>query len=247
MEASEKRVFVEMLTELFASYGKPLPEGGILKAWWSNLEQFPLRVVAAAFAAYKDENGEFAPVPAGIAKRCKLLDGRPTDDEAWAIALTSADERNTVVWTSETAEAFAACSPILDGGDEVGARMAFKDTYNRLVGAARVMNKPVEWMASLGWDAEKREEVVRKAQTAGLLPAPTVNALLPAPDTAADDAQSTSNRERVQALLAGIQDGWNKAAERRNAEIQAERDAEAQKKREIAARVAAYQSDRERT
>jgi hypothetical protein len=243
MQPTEKKQFVEMLTDTLASYAKPLPEGALLAAWWRDLELFPLRIVAMAFSEYRAENGEFPPVPAGIAKRCKLMDGRPGAEEAWAIALTSRDEADTVVWTTETAEAFAICSPIFP--DEVGARMAFKEAYNRLVAAARLAGKPSAWSVSLGWDVQKREAVIERAHVAGLLAAPVVHALLPnySGATTAPGAECPEGLKKVKEALAQIQDGWAKAAENRAAEVAAEREAEAARKAEIAGQVAAYQQN----
>ena len=243
MQAAEKRQFIGMLPETLASYGKPLPEGAILGAWWSNLEPFPLNVVDRAFSDYRAESGEFAPVPAGIAKRCRSMDGRPSDDEAWAIALTSRDEADTVVWTTETAEAFGICSPVLNMGDEVGARMAFKDAYNRLVANARSAGQPAAWNASLGWDAKKREAAISRAHVAGLLAAPAVHALLPNYSDQTIGEESPSGLKMVKDALADLRDGWARAAELRAAEAEAEREAEARRKAEIAAQVEAYQAN----
>lgn len=239
MQTADKRAFLDMLTDTMAAYGKPAPEGAQLKAWWSTLEPFPLPAVALAFTAYRDEQGEFAPVPAGIAKRCKLLDGRPTADEAWAIALTSRDEADTVVWTTEAAEAFAICTPILNMGDEVGARMAFKDAYNRLVMLARASCQPAKWDVSLGWDKTKREAALERAQVAGLLPAPEVVARI-GYQRAAEPCPA--GLKRVKEELARLQDGWAAAAAKREAERIAEQEAVEQRKRVIAEQVAEHQT-----
>ncbi|MCZ3122564.1 hypothetical protein NYZ23_19850, partial [Acinetobacter baumannii] len=79
------------------------------------------------------------------------------------LALTSRHEAATVVWTIETAQAFAICRPVLETGDEVGARMAFKDAYNRLVLAARRSGQLPQWQASLGWDMAQREAILKRA------------------------------------------------------------------------------------
>lgn len=244
MEAqTEKGIFLQMLARTMGMYSKPLPEASMVAVWWDSLSVFPLRTVAAAFKSYCDENGEFAPVPAGIVKRCKLMDGRPTDDEAWAIALASRSEEDTIVWTSEIAQAFSICQPVLQTGDEVGARMAFKDAYNRLVSTARIEGKAAEWSVSLGWDAKKREAAITKAQLAGLLSMRTTQALLPNYVSSSSDEHSAKGMKRVKDELAKLQNAWEFAAERRAAEIQAQRDAEAARKREIAEQVANYESN----
>lgn len=239
MENSQKPEFVKMLTEVLASYGKPLPTGDMLTAWWANVQPFPLRAVEIAFQGYLAENGEFAPLPAGIAKRCKLMDGRPNSEEAWAIALQSQDEANTVVWTEEIAQAFSICQTVLDMGDEVGARMAFKEAYARIIAEARSTHKPAKWVASLGWDADKRVAVLQNASVAGLLPAPTVTALLPAPvDAVVDDDVARSQISKIKEMMA-------EASAARNAEAglawQREHAQTTDAKRRIAEMAANYQ------
>jgi hypothetical protein len=51
----------------------------------------------------------------------------------------------------------------LDGGDKIGARMAFIDAYQRFVGQAREDAKPVNWHVSVGFDANRRIQAVTKA------------------------------------------------------------------------------------
>lgn len=239
MENNQKMQFGEILKDALGAYGKPLSaDASILAAWWNRLQPYPLRVVQAAFQSYCDENGEFAPVPAGIAKRCKLMDGRPADDEAWAIALTSQDEADTVVWTSETAEAFALCLPVLREGDEVGARMAFKATYNRLVTEARLNSIPAKWSASLGWDMRKRESALTRASSTGLLSAPAVAALLPPPAAAPqNDDNARAQIEKIRQMMAVM--NQEKATE---AELhcQRERNATAEAKRRANEQVQQY-------
>lgn len=241
MDDLKKARFLQMLTKAMGAYGKPLPEAGLIDSWIDMLAPYSLRVIGMAFAAYCDDEGRFPPIPAGIAKRCKLLDGRPGTEEAWAIALASRDEADTVVWTSEIAEAFGICSTVLDSGDEVGARMAFKDAYNRLVSVARMANKPAQWSASLGWDTGRREAAVTKAAASGLLPAPQAKALLPnySPDGMQQEA-SPEGLAKVKAALAKLQAGWASAAERRQAQVLAERQEVATRKQAIANQVASY-------
>lgn len=111
----------------------------------------------------------------------RIDDGRPTSDEAWAVSLDAQDERLTVVRTAEMVEAFAICRPILDSGDKIGARMAFKSAYERIVRDARLQNRPIQWHASLGWDQEGRTAVLTKAVETRKLSAEHVSGLLPSP------------------------------------------------------------------
>ena len=184
------------------------------------------------------QRGRFTPKPADIIEQIDGAtggDGRPSDDEAWAIALTSQDEADSVVWTQETAEAFGICQSVMATGDKVGARMAFKDAYNRLVAASRQSGRPAQWNASLGWDLDRRAKVIEKAVTAGLLPAPTAKALLP------NFSQSQEQITECPEGLKRLKEEMAKLNQKRNEEIaewelakQHERDAALMRKQELA-------------
>ncbi len=88
----------------------------------------------------------------------RIDDGRPGPEEAWA--MIPKNEAATVVWTAEMCQAHAVACPLLDSGDAIGARMAFKETYSRLVSAARDEQRPVSWSASLGHDAGLRDRAL---------------------------------------------------------------------------------------
>lgn len=245
----------------FAEFAALLDDVATLKPTWKPLppkakalffkafEQYPLEVVSQAMTAHllDPERGQFQPAPADLMAQIKKMAGAdnwPGAEEAWAIALTSQDESATVIWTQEIAEAFGICRPVLDTSGAISARKAFIEAYERLVGMARINNIPAQWSASLGWDADKREEVLRKAAVTGLLPAPAVRAMLPNySETGAELDGCPEGLKRVKEELARLQDGWAKAAERREAELLAEREAEAKRKADIAAQVQAYESN----
>lgn len=209
MEAAEKKEFMQLLAETLASYGKALPDGSILTAWWANLAGYPLTVVRAAFQAYCNENGEFAPVPAGIAVRCKKMDGRPEAEEAWAIALTARDETSTVIWTTETAEAFNICRPVLVSSNAISARLSFLAAYTRLVAEARAEHRPMKMAVSLGSDRYHQVAVIQRAVDNGLLPAPSATPLLEGP------AYDSSPSPKGRAQLAKIKKEMATAAEKK--------------------------------
>lgn len=171
--------FGALLGDVFASYGKSLSDGKEIALWFKQLAPFPGATIRKAFEAYRLERPDFAPVPNGIVARCKLLDGRPDENEAWAVAIASQDESETVVWTEEMAAAFNVARPLLADGDAIAARMAFKDSYKRLVDDARATNKPAQWSVSAGWDATRRQIAVQKAVVAGLLAGPQPHLALP--------------------------------------------------------------------
>ena len=112
-----------------------------------------------------------------------LLGGWLSANEAWAVALPAIDEDSTVVWTPEIAKAFEVARPILEGGDKIGARMAFIPAYDRLIDQAKREIRTPSYEVSSGWDANMREVAMRQAVTAGLLLAPNDDTkALPAPD-----------------------------------------------------------------
>ena len=203
MDDSEKPALLDLIESTFAAYAKPAPEGQFLAAWWHELQKFSLFVVRAAFNAYKQGGSDFVPTPAAIANRCVLCDGRPNDDEAWAIALSGRSESETVIWTEEIAEAFSICSKIFP--DKVGARMAFKDAYSRLVKTARGLEKPTVWTVSLGWDMCKRDVVVKTALSSGLLSYSAV-AALPNYSESAQIEQDSVAKQQISAIKKMLQD-----------------------------------------
>lgn len=95
----------------------------------------------------------------------RLDDGRPGPDEAWA--LVPKDEAGSTVWTDEVAAAYAAAAPLLDAGDKVGARFAFREAYTRAVTAARDKRQPARWWPSLGHDQASRESAINHAADLG--------------------------------------------------------------------------------
>jgi len=145
-----------------------------------DLAAYPLPQIDAALTRVRREvTGRFT--LAAVMERLATADGRPTADEAWATALLADDEAETVVWTSETAQAFFAARSVLQSGDKVGARMAFKSAYDRLVSDARAAAAPARWEMSIGHDKERRAGALEKAVVAGILTHDAVKHHLPAP------------------------------------------------------------------
>lgn len=97
----------------------------------------------------------------------RIEDGRPGVEEAWAMLPYSED--TSAVWTTEMSQAFGVAVRLIDAGAMVEARMAFKETYLRLVTEARDAGIPVEWHVTLGHDVRGRESVLTAAVDAGRL------------------------------------------------------------------------------
>ncbi|MCP1616978.1 hypothetical protein FBY21_1577 [Pseudomonas sp. SLBN-26] len=116
--------------------------------------------------------------PENVIRHLVTQDGRPEANEAWAIAMTSYDEAETVLMTPEIQQAAASAESVFRAGDKIGARMAFIATYERLVTTARQVGTPLAWSLSLGHDAERRASAIESAERLGRLPAPQAQALL---------------------------------------------------------------------
>jgi len=92
-------------------------------------------------------------------------DGRPGVEEAWAMMPRS--ESETVVWTEEMAMAFGSVYRLLEEGDKIAARMAFRERYTTLCTEAKSNGEPVKWNASLGHDPTGRVPALAAAVAAG--------------------------------------------------------------------------------
>jgi len=89
------------------------------------------------------------------------------------------DEHASAVMTEEMAQALHIAQPLIDDGDQYGARMAFVEAYKRIVDAAKLDGTPVKWFASLGFDKEERASVIADAVRLGRLRADHAASLLP--------------------------------------------------------------------
>lgn len=107
--------------------------------------------------------------PAAIQKELDALDinSRPSADEAWA--MWPHDESSSAVVNDEMAEAMNIAYPLLEDGDKIGARMAFKDAYNRLITTNKAKGVKPKWFPSLGHDYEGRQLALKEAEILGRL------------------------------------------------------------------------------
>lgn len=146
---------------------------------------------------------------ADVIERLEGSDGRPTADEAWAIAIELMDEAASAATTDEIMTAWGAARPIYADGDRVGARMAFRAAYDRAAVAAREAGKPVAWRISFGTDKRAREMAVRAAveahrltheQAGHYLPAPIQNGAGAIVGLLAGPAPDGSMRDKLRAL-----------------------------------------------
>jgi len=244
MQATDKRAFKDALELAYETARQPLPTPGVLTVYWANLEAFPLDAVLRAISKHVAAS-EFAPTPAAILKHLpKESDGRPEVDEAWAIALRSRDERDTVVWTDEIAEAWSVAQSVIDG-DEIGARMAFKAAYLRITEQSRGVNRPVQWVVSQGFDAARREAVVTQAVREGRLQLEHAQAAVPmlaGPAESVPTVNVEANLARLKALVSGIGSAKARAAAAKSRHAREDAEQLAEAKQAIASRVAEYEA-----
>lgn len=152
-----------------------------LRGMEMDLDDYPEADVLAALARCRRELKHRLTL-ADIIERIDKRDGRLGADEAWSKALLGLDEDSTVVLNDEISEAMAAARTIYQAGDEVGARMAFRSAYERLVQSNREKKVPVRWWVSLGCDQSRREQAVQDGIRQGLLASETARLVLPPPD-----------------------------------------------------------------
>ena len=130
----------------------------------SDLETYPEKALIRALARCRREVKGMLTVQDVLTR---LDDGRPGPEEAWA--MLPHDESASAVWTDEMSAAFGVCACLLDAGDKIAARMAFKEAYQRRVTEARERGQAVNWTVSLGHDPNGREHVIQTAVSAGRL------------------------------------------------------------------------------
>ena len=109
----------------------------------------------------------------------RIDDGRPGAEAAWA-AVSDSTEAKTMVLTEEMQEALTAASPLMSVGDPVAARMAFVETYRRLILTSRADGRAIKWRVSLGQDPAGRLPALREAVEKGRITTADARALLPA-------------------------------------------------------------------
>lgn len=225
------------------SRGNYTPNATAAALFFKTLARHDFATVEAAFGAHISDpvRGKFPPVPADILAQIEGMaqaDGRPAQDEAWAHAMRAQDEGATVVWTSETAEAYGIARVVRDAGDEVGGRMAFKAAYARLVELARAQRRPVRWEASLGHNKAEQVEALKPHITLGRFPASmieysgpsvTLLELVSSPDAPAKARESLAAIRET--LVARYGNPGQVSRDARTDELKAE----------AAAKVAAYQ------
>ena len=147
------------------TYGKE-PSDAVVMMAFSLLEKYSLDEIKKALTAHM-LSSKFAPKPADIVEQ--IGNDWLSADEAWSIAIQTFDEARTVYVTDAINAGLFACGDIYRDGDKVGARMAFREAYNRQVVKTE---EPQRFFASLGWDASGYEPAKQEAIAMGRIPVP---------------------------------------------------------------------------
>lgn len=174
--------FANALDATMSYYDKPI-SADMTSLFFDDLADYPLEAVLAGLKLHRrnPERGQFTPKVADVVREVQNFLKRKwlSADEAWAKALIASDESVTVVWTDEAQYAYGMCKPIMDEGDMVGARMAFKQAYDRAVSKAVAEMRAPNAFVSLGHDQEGRKTAITEAVSGGLLTHERAQALLP--------------------------------------------------------------------
>lgn len=162
MVETDKKRFAAVLRASMLTLGSPAPEVEVLRVWWAALNRFELADIESAFGEYVSR-GKKAPMPANVIEIIERMkpDGRPTADEAWA--MVPRDESQSAIMSDEIATAIQVAQPLLDAGDQIAARMAFRDAYTRSVDENRRAGISPRWFPSLGHDPHGRAKVIADA------------------------------------------------------------------------------------
>lgn len=167
----------KLLAVLAAVHSRGQIDDDVADAYASDLAAYPEPLVLHALDRCRRELRTF-PTIADIISR--IDDGRPGAEEAWA--MIPKDEAGSVVWSTEMRDAFAVARSLL-ADDPVAARMAFRETYVKLVTDARARQTPTAWIPSLGHGVEERSQAVQFALERGRLSADQAKRLLPDGET----------------------------------------------------------------
>lgn len=162
--------FAKAATLLKAEF-RDLPDftGPRREMWWAALGGYPDGVVMAAVTHYI-KNSSFTPHLNDILKACDAqTDGGWLGvEEAWA--LMPKHESESAMLTDEIAQAIAVATPLIEQGDRVAARMAFKDAYTRLVERAKLEGRKPRYFPSYGTDKHGAVAMLAKAVQVGQIP-----------------------------------------------------------------------------
>lgn len=174
MKTEDRKEFNALLITSMAMYERQVTPL-FADMFFAALGQYSIAQVRDGFNRHLQDPaaGKFSPKPADVIGQIagvKADDGRPGKDAAWAIALQSLDELDTVFVTEEILAALAVARPLLEIRDKVAARLAFVELYEKQVAQARRGNgSAVKWNLSLGDDKGRRQHAVEEGLRLGYI------------------------------------------------------------------------------
>jgi len=263
MKSTDKPAFALALTGCMVEIYDKAVSPVLLEVWCNALLPYELADVQAAFESYVTHptDCKFPPKPGDIIRHLPQAttdDGHPGPDEAWGMLIRLiGNERETGVLTDEMRAGWQACQPILDLGDEVGARMCFLDVYCRQVLEARQNGFKAHWTVTLGADPTLRVQRLNESVKALRIDVDHAQSLLPGPvpvslDTVAGwlegpeaSPQDVDTSQRFRNLAQQIRDSRVESDHRWAEQRQQQREAEIERKRQIQAQVEAELQRRE--
>lgn len=153
---------LKILTSDFEYYGQQLNLNQ-LKLWVLDLLDLSSQEIErAVLENRRDAERRYPSNPAQIRDKVYMF---PSAEEAWAMC--KHDEKESVVWCSEIAEAYHDVRDLIKSGDMIGARMAFKDSYNKKVSISKSIKQKPKWFLSSGFDVEGRDIAMIEAINKG--------------------------------------------------------------------------------
>ena len=172
MKPSEDPKLLQIVSATGEIFGKQLSTDAYL-IFLADLDNFTSSDVSAALSKCRKELRTFPTVSDVISR---IEDGRPGVEEAWM--MIPKDEYASVVWNNEISEAFGICR-IMISEDMVAARMAFKESYSKIVSRNRSAGYRPVWSPSFGFDKFARADAVREAIDKGRITLDHAVLLLP--------------------------------------------------------------------
>jgi hypothetical protein len=185
MQKNEIVQFAGMWAQAWEQSGSVISPGAVEMAFEA-LEDYNLQDIRRALTVHMrdPERGRFAPKVADVMAVLGAVDPNawPSPDEAWGIAVRTFDEADTCIVCDEIMTARESCEPVMNLGDEVGARMTFRDVFDRQRRAAIANGRKPKWWMTPGTDRNLRAQRLAEAVALKRLP-PSVLIGLEAPPT----------------------------------------------------------------
>lgn len=187
MSPTDKNAFFQLIAGCLKEiYEKPCSPAQI-GIWFNVLRPYSLPEIQAALADHLSDpvHGQFPPRPANLIYHLDARHpdhGHPEPEEAWALLadFVSHEEKSGIL-TEEIREAWRTCSPLLEMGDTIAARMAFLETYRKALNRAKQAGTPPKWTLTLGTDLEGRKRAIAAALEASRISTDYAATLLPKP------------------------------------------------------------------